>query len=355
MIRITDLDYVVGAFRLRITLEVSDGEYFVLLGPTGSGKTAAIECLAGLRRPRSGRIEISGWDATRAEPRRRMVGYVPQDYALFMRRSVRRNIGFGPEVRGRSRAEIGRAVEEAARLVGIEKLLDRRIPGLSGGERQRVALARALATRPEALILDEPVSALDEATRETVCGELRRLQRELKLTTIHVSHNIEEAFSVADRAAVMRNGRIEQVGRMEELLRRPRNEFVARFMRCENVFVGRAIGPGPSPDTTRVRVGDADVIARGRREGAILFVVRPENLAVRWAGLSSAPERDAAALPARLARWVDRGAYVRMELSSFQPLVAHLSAEAFAALMADESSADLEAVIPPEAIHVLEG
>jgi ABC-type Fe3+/spermidine/putrescine transport system ATPase subunit len=353
MIRLTDLVYAVGTFRLEVSLEVADGEYFVILGPTGSGKTAAVECLAGLRRPQSGRIEISGWDATRAEPRHRLVGYVPQDYALFTHRTVRRNISFGPEVRGWPRGEIARVVEESARLLGIEKLLDRRIQGLSGGERQRVALARALAMRPRVLVLDEPVSALDESTRETVCAELRRVQRELKLTTIHISHNLEEAFSVADRAAVIHDGRIEQVGRMEELLRRPRNEFVARFMRGENIFAGRASGPGPRPDTTRVRVGDVDLVVPGRREGAVAFVVRPENLVVHGAGVSS-PAMDAAVLPARLVRGVDRGAYVRLELAAFLPLVAHMPAEEFALLRAGDAGTDLQVIIPPEAIHVLE-
>lgn len=350
MIRLTDLVYAVDTFRLEVSLEIADGEYFVILGPTGSGKTVVVECLAGLRRPQSGRIEISGRDATWAEPRQRGIGYVPQDYALFTYRSIYRNIAFGPEVRGWPREETERVVQESARLVGIEGLLDRRIPGLSGGERQRVALARALAVRPDVLILDEPVSALDEATRETICGELRRVQRELNLTTIYVSHNVEEAFSVADRAAVMCGGRVEQVGPMEELLRRPRNEFVARFMRCENIFTGEVAGPGRASGTTLVRAGGVDFVVPGGHEGRVTFVVRPENLEIRKSGDGSKPE-GAAAIPVRLTRGTDRGMYVRLELAGFQPLVAHMSLTAFKQLEIREGS-ELAAVVEPANVHV---
>lgn len=353
MIQVTDLRYSVGSFTLEVSLEIAAGEYFVLMGPTGSGKTAAVECLAGLRRPDSGRIEISGQDATWMEPRRRMVGYVPQDYALFAHRTVRRNIAFGAEVRGWPRERVDHAVSETARFLGIEGLLQRRIPGLSGGERQRVALARALAVRPEVLILDEPVSALDEATREIVCGELRRLQRELKLTTIHISHNVEEAFSVADRAAIFRNGRVEQVGPMEELLRRPGNEFVARFMRCENVFSGEAAGQGGIAGTP-VRVGELAFRVPGAHRGSVTFVVRPENLAIRRPETAQVP-RDAAVIPVRLSRSVDRGAYVRLELESARhPLVAHMPLAAFQQLNVAEGS-NLAAFVAPDSVWVLAG
>jgi ABC-type Fe3+/spermidine/putrescine transport system ATPase subunit len=340
--------YAAGSFRLETSLDIPDGDYFVLMGPTGSGKTATVECLAGLRRPLSGRIEMSGKDMTWTEPRDRMVGYVPQDYALFGHRTVRRNIAFGPEVRGWSRVEVDRAVETSARFLGIEGLLDRRIPGLSGGERQRVAVARALAMRPRVLILDEPVSALDESTRETVCTELRRIQRELKLTTIHISHNLEEAFSVADRAAVMRNGRVEQVGTMEELLRRPRNEFVARFMRCENIFEGRAVEPGS--DVTPVRVGATDFLVPGRRLGTVRFVVRPENVMLLAAG-EPVPS-GVTVFPVHLVRGVDRGAHVRLQLNSFMPLVSHLPVESFSRMVSRDGGA-LQAVVAPASIHVL--
>jgi molybdate/tungstate transport system ATP-binding protein len=351
MIRLSNLVYTAGTFRLEISLEIGEGEYFVVMGPTGAGKTACIECVAGLRAPQSGRIEVGGRDVMHAEPRSRSVGYVPQDYALFMHRTVRRNIAFGPEVHGWSRDEVARAVRDSARLVGIEPLLDRPIPGLSGGERQRVALARALAVRPSLLILDEPVSALDEATRETVCAELRRVQRSLKLTTIHVSHNLEEAFSVADRAAIMRNGRVEQAGPMAELLRRPRNEFVARFMRAENIFHAAARGPDASGTGTVVQTDGVDFVVPGRHEGRVTFMVRPEGVQVVRPGEAPGPA-GTGVTEARLVRAVDRGTFVRLELDGSRQLVAHLSAAAFKRMHVAEGMV-LSVYVSPEDIHVL--
>lgn len=351
MIRVEGLRYEVGSFSLELTLSIAKGEYFVLMGPPGSGKTAFVECLAGLRLPQAGRVEIAGADVTAREPRARGIGYVPQDYALFTWRSVYSNIAFGPRVHGWSRATVHENVGRAVKLLNIEHLLGRRIPGLSGGERQRVALARALAVRPEVLILDEPVSALDEATRETLCAELHRLHRETGITTVHISHNLEEAFSVADRAAVLSGGRVQQVGTMHELLRRPASEFVARFMRCENVFLARALDPGAAPDTTEAKVGEAGFLLPGRRSGMVQFVVRPENVLVERP--DDRRERDGtAAVPVRLLRAVDRGAYVRLELEGAVRLFAHLPAAAFSALGVAEGAA-LVAVVRPEAVHVL--
>jgi len=352
MIRISDLVYSVGTFRLEVSLDIGDGEYFVLMGPTGSGKTAAMECLAGLRHPHSGCIEISGRDVTGTEPRHRSIGYVPQDYALFMHRTVRQNIAFGPEVRRWPAEKIERAVSESAGLLGIEHLLDRRIPGLSGGERQRVALARALAVKPEVLILDEPVSALDESTRETVCRELRRVQRQLNLTTLHVSHNLEEAFSVADRAAVIHDGRIEQVGRMEDLLRKPRNDFVARFMRFENIVQGNTVGPGLG-GTFLVQVDGQTLTLAGKAEGPVTLVFRPENVSVARTGGSS-EAKSAYTMAARLVRAVDRGAYVRLELAGSRSLVSHMSLAAFRQSGLVEG-VDVRASVRCEDIHVIPG
>ena len=346
MIVLDRIVYAAGAFRLEASLRIEAGSYFVLLGPTGSGKTVCMECLAGLRPLLSGRVEIGGRDVTRAEPRARSIGYVPQDYALFGQRTVRGNIAFGPEVRKWAKPRIAEAVASAAELAGVGGLLARRVQGLSGGERQRVALARALASRPDILVLDEPVSALDEGTRERVCGELLALQRRLGLTTVHVCHNLEEALTVADAAAVMRDGRIEQTGPIEELLRRPRTEFVARFMRCENILRGEAEGEGPMPGTTRVRVAGVAFAVPGRHAGQVTLVARPEN----WTLASAASAPPAAnAVPGKATRTVDRGAYVRVELEGPLPLVVHLPR----ATLRSAGSAELIATIRPEDIHVL--
>lgn len=352
MIRTEGLGFSVGAFRLEnAALEVADGEYFVLLGPPGSGKSVFLECLCGLNRPESGRVFIDGRDVTELEPRRRGVGYVPQDYALFPHLSVYWNIASGLRARGEPSGWTRERTEAVAEMMGIGHLLERRIAGLSGGEKQRVALARAAAIEPRVLLLDEPVSALDESTREAVCGELRRLQRDLGITTVHVSHNLEEAFSVADRGGILQDGRFQQVGPLEELLRRPAGEFVARFMRCENILDGRAASFDAESDITLVSAGGTTFPVPGRHQGKVKFVVRPENVHLTRPGPRPSG-RPGAELPVKIERHVDRGAYVRLDLGGPVPLIAHMPHHAFSELGA-AGGGSLLATIHPGAVHVL--
>jgi ABC-type Fe3+/spermidine/putrescine transport system ATPase subunit len=315
MIRIEGLHYSVGNFALEdVSLQVRPGEYFVLLGPSGSGKTVLLECLCGLNRVDSGRIKICGVDVTRLEPRNRGIGYLPQDYALFPDRSVARNTLYGLEsdrefyvrsaigmalslprlccrvVSAVSRRLTGRKLRrtvhpEAARLlemIGAGHLAER-LPGkLSGGEQQRVALARALAVRPEVLLLDEPVSALDEQTRDSLCPELKRLQQTTQTTTIHVCHNLAEMMAVADRVGIIRQGRILQVGTPAEILEQPRTRVVAQFVQVGNLFSARAECQGEwtelhGPRDSRFRTGRID----SRITSAdVSFMIRPENVQV---------------------------------------------------------------------------
>jgi len=352
VIRTEELGFSVGTFRLEeATLEVAEGEYFVLLGPPGSGKSMFLECLCGLNRAEKGRIFVDDVDVTNWSPRRRHIGYVPQDYALFPHLSVQRNIAFGLREQQLPSAQMNDRMLEAAELLGIDHLLDRRIPGLSGGERQRVALARALAIEPRVLLLDEPVSALDESTREKVCAELRSLQRRLKITILHVSHNLEEAFSVADRGGVMRGGRFQQIGPLQDLLRRPANEFVARFMRCENIFDGKATGQGPN-GSSQLEVNGVAFLATGQRSGRIKFTVRPEN--IRLATTEPATGREAlSVVPVEVVRAIDRGAYVRVELQGAVRLQAHIPPHDYHKLGSPRTGR-LFATISPEAVHILE-
>jgi ABC-type sugar transport system ATPase subunit len=187
-----------------------------------------------------GQILLGGQPVREIDPARRGVGYVPQDYALFTSMRVADNIAFGLKVRRMPRARREVLVREAAERLGISHLLARSCQGLSGGERQRVALARAMVLRPRVLLLDEPVSALDESTRERVCLELRTLHDALGTTTIHVSHNFEETRSVADVIGVMEGGRLAQAGSVEDVFRRPRSEFVAHFVRAGSVLHAEA-------------------------------------------------------------------------------------------------------------------
>lgn len=352
MIRVDRLSYSIGDFELRQpSLEVARAQYFVLLGPPGSGKTILLECLCGLRRIQAGRIYIDEYDVTNHEPRARSIGYVPQDFALFPHLSIERNIAFGLRIGGYDRKAILNRVTQTAEMLGIEHMLKRSVDGISGGERQRVALARALVLRPKVLLLDEPVSALDEATRQDVCTELHRIQRQFGVTTIHVSHNLEEVFSVADKAGILCEGQFQQIGSIDELLRKPQNEFVAGFMRCENIFSGQIVQPGPQPESTTVQCGKARLIVPGHHQDEVKFVIRPENvLLVTGEGHSDSINK----LPVKLIRFRDCGNYVRMELKGDMDLVAHLSQAAFAELRAKPDS-DLVAMLRPENIHVLPG
>jgi ABC-type sugar transport system ATPase subunit len=239
VIRVRDLSFRAGDFEVRdVSLDVARGEYFVLLGPNGSGKTLLVSCLCGLIRALAGRIEISGRDVTRAEPRLRRIGYVPQDYGLFPHLDVARNVTFALRAAGVRRAAALAAVAPLVETLGLGRLLDHRPDTLSGGERQKVALARALAIRPSLLLLDEPVSALDGPTRAEVLEQLRRVQRDFAVTTIHVCHSIDEASAVADRAGVMIAGRLVQTGRLRDLIERPADAAVARLLQVERRGAG---------------------------------------------------------------------------------------------------------------------
>lgn len=351
MIRIEKLSFAIGDFELRcLDLEVADGEYFALLGPPGSGKSIFLECLCGLKQVGSGRIYIDGRDVSKVEPRRRNIGYVPQDYALFPHLRVKDNIAFGLRSQGCGADVISSRVTETGEMLGIGHLLDRNIGGLSGGERQAVALARALVLQPKLLLLDEPVSALDESTRQQVCAQLRGIQRQLGLTTIHVSHNLEEAFSVADRAGILNDGVLQQTGLIGQLLRQPANEFVGRFMRCNNFLSGEVVGPGTEPETTILRCGQAQLQVPGQHQGHIKFIIRSENVLLIKPDQSG--QRQGNKVSVRLIGWRDCGNYVRIELEGCFGLVAHLSHAAFADLKI-EQECELVAVLEPEAIHVL--
>jgi len=231
MLRTDRLSLTVGEFDLsEISLEIAPDEYFVLMGPTGSGKSLFVKCVCGLSRPAGGRIFVDGHDVTARAPRFRNIGYVPQHSALFPHMTVARNITFALRLKGLKHDQ---ALDELAPLIetlGLDPLLERSVTTLSGGERQKVAVARALAAGPKLLVLDEPVSALDEPTRREVCIELLNLQRKLKIPTIHICHSVVEARLVSDRVGVFVAGRLVQAGDLDELVAHPATPEVARLL-----------------------------------------------------------------------------------------------------------------------------
>ena len=219
-----------------VDLTVKEGEFFTLLGPSGSGKTTLLRLIAGFERPDSGRIELAGRDVTGVPPYARETNTVFQDYALFPHMSVADNIGYGLKVKGIARPERQERVQKALKMVRLEGLDRRRPNQLSGGQRQRVALARAVVNEPEVLLLDEPLGALDLKLRQEMQLELKRIQKEVGITFVYVTHDQEEALTMSDRIAVMARGRIEQIASPAEVYERPATEFVAGFIGISNVL-----------------------------------------------------------------------------------------------------------------------
>lgn len=239
MIKIENLCIDLGEFHLRnVELEIREGEYMVLLGPTGAGKTVVIECLAGLYEPSEGTMTVGPLVVNGLYPEERNVGYVPQDYALFPNMTVRQNIAYGLEARGVSLKNVEDKVNRMMDMLSIGHLHHRYPLNLSGGEKQRAALGRALVTEPQILLLDEPLSALDENLRSELAAELREIQEKSGATFLHICHSFEEAADLADRVAIMDNGRIVQVGTIDEIVSNPVSRFVARFSRMRNFMEG---------------------------------------------------------------------------------------------------------------------
>jgi ABC-type Fe3+/spermidine/putrescine transport system ATPase subunit len=231
MITVRDLHSTFGDFALRgISLAIAKGDYWVILGPSGCGKSVFLQTLAGFFSPHSGQILLNEIDLGPIPPERRKMGLVFQQAALFPHKSVRANIGYALAVQGRPSVEIQKAVDELIQRMGLERIVDRPVPTLSGGEAQRVAIARALASRPEVLLLDEPLSALDHNTRLELQEELAQLHRTLGLTTVHVTHSRAEATALGDHVAVMLGGRLVQQGEIGTVFRHPRCRFVAAFL-----------------------------------------------------------------------------------------------------------------------------
>jgi putative spermidine/putrescine transport system ATP-binding protein len=261
-----------------LDLEVRHGEFLALLGPSGCGKTTTLRMIAGLTLPDGGSIHFGDRDVTNLPPYLRNAGLVFQGYALFPHMSVSENVAFGLQMRKVGKAEADRRVRGALELVRMEHLADRLPKQLSGGQQQRVALARAIVYEPDALLLDEPLSALDAKLRNDVRAELRRLQQALGLTTVFVTHDQDEAISAADRIVVMSNGRIEQIGTPKEIYERPANLFVAEFIGASNFLPGEAEG------ADRFRLSSGQVIGYGQvgtDSKRKTIAIRPEHILLR--------------------------------------------------------------------------
>nr|WP_240741797.1 ABC transporter ATP-binding protein [Deinococcus sp. KSM4-11] len=277
-----------------VSLEIAAGETLTLLGPSGCGKSTVLRCVAGLERPDTGRVVVAGREVTALPPEARHVGLVFQDYALFPHLNVLGNVAYGPRMRGQSRAQAEARAREALALVGLETLEARRVTQLSGGQQQRVALARALATDAGLLLLDEPLSNLDEQLREELRADLRALFARVGAGVLLVTHDQREALALSDRVAVMRAGRVVQQGAARQVFERPNSAWVAAFLGWENILPG---GPGRArlvpEDAARLGSGEAWPVRVQQRTEAGLTVTVAHPLGSLTLHLSA---REAAAL-----------------------------------------------------------
>jgi iron(III) transport system ATP-binding protein len=308
-LRITDLTKTFGAFTALsdISLEVNEGEFVCFLGPSGCGKTTLLRAIAGLDIQTFGRIEQAGKDISALPPAERDFGIVFQSYALFPNLTIERNIGFGLENLGQPANQVSKRVGELLALVGMPEQGKKYPAQLSGGQQQRVALARAIAISPGLLLLDEPLSALDAKVRVKLRHEIKQLQHKLGITTIMVTHDQEEALTMADRIVVINNGVIEQVGTPEEIYREPATRFVAEFIGSMNFLPASRAGDG------FIRIGEVEFRVNGdgfgaQVEGALLAAIRPEDIQVGESSDNS--------LDARVESIEFLGPFVRAELSS---------------------------------------
>jgi iron(III) transport system ATP-binding protein len=350
-LRIQSITKMFGAFTaLRdVSLDVYPDEFVCFLGPSGCGKTTLLRAIAGLDIQTSGRIEQGGQDISTLPPSQRDFGIVFQSYALFPNLTVYKNVAYGLENRRASRAEVRARVEKLLELVGLPGETSKYPAQLSGGQQQRVALARALATSPGLLLLDEPLSALDARVRVHLRHEVRQLQNRLGVTTIMVTHDQEEALTMADRIVVMNHGVIEQVGTPLQIYREPRTAFVADFVGTMNFLPAVVAGPG------KVRLGSVELECAAGIDGsppgaAVTVAVRPEDVAVR--------DIDAAQINGFDARILDMeflGSFYRANLSADDIGQAHITADLSINDVRDLSLAKgtaLAVAVPPERIHV---
>jgi spermidine/putrescine transport system ATP-binding protein len=262
-----------------VSLDIDRGHFFALLGPSGCGKTTTLRMIGGFEVPTEGRIELGGVDVAPLPPYKRDVNTVFQSYALFPHLSIFENVAFGLRRRGVKSGDLRRRVTEVLELVGLAGLERRKPRQLSGGQQQRIALARALVNRPRVLLLDEPLGALDLKLRKEMQLELKGIQNEVGITFVHVTHDQEEAMTMADRIVIMDGGHIEQVGTPTELYEHPRTSFVAGFLGVSNLLDGTVVGGDQVKlsDGTLVRVPSK---ALAERSGSVQIGVRPEKLRI---------------------------------------------------------------------------
>ena len=311
-----------------LSLEIEEGEFFSLLGPSGCGKTTTLRMIGGFEEPTRGTIYLGGRDVTDLPPYKRDVNTVFQSYALFPHLDVFENVAFGLRRRKVDRAEVERRVREALELVDLVGFERRRPSQLSGGQQQRVALARALVNRPKVLLLDEPLGALDLKLRKQMQLELKRIQAEVGITFIYVTHDQEEAMTMSDRIAVMRHGRIEQVGPPEDVYEHPATEFVAGFLGASNLLDGEVKERRGGVATIRLATGGTVRVPEDRMpadlDSVVKVGVRPEKISILPEGEAPPPDRNRVPGLLRMATYIGVSHQYKVEGPAGQELTVYV-------------------------------
>ncbi len=338
---VIEIDHVTKRFGDYIAVadadfSIASGEFFSMLGPSGCGKTTTLRMIAGFETPTEGAIRLEGADVSKTPPNKRNVNTVFQHYALFPHMTVRDNVAYGPRSarvdKREGKGTVRRRVDELLEIVRLSDFADRKPAQLSGGQQQRVALARALVNYPSALLLDEPLGALDLKLRHVMQFELKRIQREIGITFIYVTHDQEEALTMSDRIAVMNAGNVEQIGTPTEIYDRPASVFVASFIGQANLWTGRQTGRANRDfvevevlgSTLKARPGDTAIEPGGRAT----LMVRPERLRVSPAS-DGAPTGEVASVHATVTDLTFQGPVVRLLLAApdSSTIVAHVGPE----------------------------
>lgn len=348
MIRIRSLYRNWKQFSLSdINLEVGEGEYFVILGPTGSGKTLLLELIAGFFSPEKGEVFINGRDVTGLPPEERGLGFVYQDYSLFPHLTVKKNIEFGLRIRKMPKEKVQEQSFEIMDLLGISHLMDRYPGTLSGGEQQKTAIARALILKPRLLLLDEPLSALDARTKATMQEELREIHRNSNITIIHVTHDQTEAMMLAERIGVMMDGRIVQTGTVREIFNKPKNREIADFVGVENVLDG--VVTGSEDGVAIIDVSDFELSSVSDETGKVHVFIRPEDIVLSRKSQKTSARNN---IKSTITKVTNLGAIAKIELEC--GLVAFTTKQSVEDLGLDEGEG-VYASFKATAVHVVEG